>query len=94
MENVVFIGKEIRRELKRQGRSGVWLARQLPCSNNHVYKLFSKKTMDADLLWRISDIMDVNFFRLYMEKWAQRGVLSKTDSDLWTKWMGFTIYSG
>ena len=82
MENVVFIGKEIRRELKRQGRSGVWLARQLPCSNNHVYKLFSKKTMDADLLWRISDIMEVNFFRLYMEKWAQRGTLSKMDSDL------------
>ncbi|MDY6036845.1 MAG: XRE family transcriptional regulator [Paludibacteraceae bacterium] len=72
MENVVFIGKEIRRELKRQGRSGVWLARQLPCSNNHVYKLFSKKTMDADLLWRISDIMDVNFFRLYMDKWERR----------------------
>ena len=85
MENVVFIGKEIRRELKRQGRSGVWLARQLLCSNNHVYKLFSKKTMDADLLWRISDIMEVNFFRLYMEKWAQRGTLSKMDSDLWTK---------
>ena len=72
MENVVFIGKEIHRELKRQGRSGVWLARQLPCSNNHVYKLFSKKTMDADLLWRISDIMDVNFFRLYMDKWERR----------------------
>ncbi|MCI7337834.1 MAG: XRE family transcriptional regulator [Paludibacteraceae bacterium] len=72
MENVVFIGKEIRRELKRQGRSGVWLARQLPCSNNHVYKLFSKKTMDADLLWRISDIMDINFFRLYMDKWERR----------------------
>lgn len=72
MENVVFIGKEIRRELKRQGRSGVWLARQLPCSNNHVYKLFSKKTMDTDLLWRISDIMDINFFRLYMDKWERR----------------------
>ena len=72
MVNVVFIGKEIHRELKRQGRSGVWLARQLPCSNNHVYKLFSKKTMDADLLWRISDIMDVNFFRLYMDKWERR----------------------
>ncbi len=72
MENVVFIGKEIHRELKRQGRSGVWLARQLPCSNNHVYKLFSKKTMDADLLWRISDIMDINFFRLYMDKWERR----------------------
>ena len=85
MENVVFIGKEVQCELKRQGRSGVWLARQLPCSNNYVYKLFSKKTMDTDLLWRISDIMDVNFFRLYMEKWVQRGVLSKTDSDLWTK---------
>ena len=72
MENVVFIGKEIQRELKRQGRSGVRLARQLPCSNNHVYKLFSKKTMDADLLWRISDIMDINFFRLYMDKWERR----------------------
>lgn len=72
MENVVFIGKEIHRELKRQGRSGVWLARQLPCSNNHVYKLFSKKTMDTDLLWRISDIMDINFFRLYMDKWERR----------------------
>ena len=72
MENVVFIGKEIHRELKRQGRSGVWLARQLPCSNNHVYKKKKKKTMDADLLWRISDIMDVNFFRLYMDKWERR----------------------
>ena len=48
MENVVFIGKEIQCELKRQGRSGVWLARQLPCSDNYVYKLFSKKTMNTD----------------------------------------------
>lgn len=56
------IGQSIRVKLREQGRSVTWLARQIPCTRNHVYKIFQKSTIDTALLLRISCVMDYNFF--------------------------------
>ena len=58
----LHIGNNIRQKLREQGRSVTWLARQIPCTRNHVYKIFQKSTIDASLLLRISCVMDYNFF--------------------------------
>ncbi|MBR4219182.1 MAG: helix-turn-helix transcriptional regulator [Bacteroidales bacterium] len=57
------IGHIIKQKLKEQGRTAAWLARQIPCSSNHIFKIFRKYTLSTDLLQRISRILDYNFFQ-------------------------------
>ncbi|MBP3456277.1 MAG: XRE family transcriptional regulator [Alistipes sp.] len=59
------IGEEIRAELRRQGRSVVWLARELSCDRTTCYRIFRSHSIDTLLLWRISRILDHDFFDRY-----------------------------
>ena len=68
MENLqsnIHIGQLIREQLKADQRSASWLAREIGCSRNHVYKVFSKSSLDSDLIFRISKAMNFNFFQYY-----------------------------
>jgi plasmid maintenance system antidote protein VapI len=64
-EEEIHIGNIIKAKLKQQGRTKVWLAKQLPCSPNHVYKLLRRKSINTDMLFHISKVMDFNFFNCY-----------------------------
>lgn len=68
----VHIGNVIKEELIRQGRSASWLARVLYCDRSNVYKLFKKKSLDSDLLLRISEALQTDFFRYYSASLAGR----------------------
>lgn len=61
----IHIGKIIRDKLNEQGRSVTWLAQQIPCSRNHMYKIFNNSSINTDLLLRIAKVMDYNFFQHY-----------------------------
>ncbi len=65
MTETLHIGNEIRNELLRQGRSVAWLARELGCKREQCYRIFAKKSIDTDLLLRISKILQHNFFTYY-----------------------------
>jgi len=68
MENLqsnIHIGHLIQAQLKDDKRSVGWLAKQIPCTRNHVYKIFNKPSLDGDLLLRISLSMHFNFFQYY-----------------------------
>ena len=58
----MHIGSLIQEELKRQGRSVTWFAEQLFYTRPHIYKIFSKATIDTGLLQRISKILNHDFF--------------------------------
>ena len=64
MDNIreVHIGNAIKAKLGEQGRTSAWLARQIPCTPNHLYKIYAKPSINTDLLVRISKILDYNFF--------------------------------
>lgn len=64
-ESNIHIGHLIQAQLKADQRSVGWLAREIHCSRNHVYKIFKKSSLDTDLLLRISMSMQFNFFRYY-----------------------------
>lgn len=64
----VHIGKLIRAKMKEQGRTNVWLARQLPCSPNHIYKIYNSPTISTDQLVRISELLGYNFFKEFIQK--------------------------
>ena len=68
MENLqsnIHIGQLIREQLKADQRSASWLAREIGCSRNHVYKVFKKSSLEADLILKISIAMNFNFFQYY-----------------------------
>lgn len=69
--NNLHIGHLIQTQLKADQRSVGWLAREIGCTRNNVYKIFNKVSLDSDLLFRISKAMRFNFFRYYTEEIAK-----------------------
>lgn len=61
----IHIGHLIREQLKADNRSVSWLAREIHCTRNNVYKIFNKPSLDGDLILRISKAMNFNFFQYY-----------------------------
>ena len=70
-ENQIHIGQLIQEQLKKDQRSVGWLSRQIPCTRNHVYKLFKRSSLDAELLLHISIVMQFNFFQYYTAEFLQ-----------------------
>jgi DNA-binding phage protein len=64
-QNNIHIGHLIQTQLKADQRSASWLAREIGCSRNHVYKVFKKSSLEADLILKISIAMSFNFFQYY-----------------------------
>jgi hypothetical protein len=67
MNEEPHIGKLIKAELARQGRSITWLAAQLNYSRQYMYKLFRRKWIYTDLLLKISDLLDYDFFKCFSD---------------------------
>lgn len=60
----VHLGQIVKDELARQGRSITWLAQQVGCSRENLYKVFRHKWIYTDLLFQISEALDYDFFKL------------------------------
>lgn len=69
---MIHIGELIKEELQRQGRSTTWFAKQLYCDRTNVYDIFKRKSLDTDLLLRISIILKHNFFQEYLQAFAEK----------------------
>lgn len=67
MTNGPHIGHLIKEELRNQGRTITWLAKQLQCSRQNAYKIFNRSWIYTDLLLKISDILDYDFFKYFSE---------------------------
>ena len=61
--DMIHAGQLIERILHDQGRSVTWFAAQLCCTRPNVYKIFHKENIDIQLLWRISCILNHDFFK-------------------------------
>lgn len=68
----MHIGNILRERLKQDGKSVVWLARELGCHRTNIYNLFDKYSIDTQLLERISIIMRYNFFDLYKQETEEK----------------------
>ena len=65
---MIHIGKLIREELNRQERTVTWFAGKLYCERTNVYDIFHRQSIDTDLLLRISQILNHDFFKDYQEE--------------------------
>jgi len=57
----IHLGNLIYNKLKDERRSVSWLAGQIHCKRNNIYKIFSKSSIDTDLLLRISLALKTDF---------------------------------
>ena len=64
-KNNIHIGHLIQAQLEADKRSVSWLAREIGCTRNHIYKIFKKTSLDSDLILRISKAMQFNFFKYF-----------------------------
>lgn len=62
------IGPLIEAELRRQERSVTWLSRKIHCDRRNIYDIFHRSSIDSTLLFKISSVLGVDFFRLYSDK--------------------------
>lgn len=73
----IHIGKIIQRRLKEEERTVTWLANKLNCDRSSVYRLFDREIIDTDLLFKLSKILDYNFFDIYSREFkAMQGLKS------------------
>jgi hypothetical protein len=61
------IGHLIKMELRNQGRSITWLAKQLNFSRQNIYKILNRNWIYTDLLLKICDLLDYDFFKAYSD---------------------------
>ena len=59
---MIHTGQLIRHALREKGHTVTWFAAQLCCTRSNIYKIFRKNNIDVELLWRISLVLDRNFF--------------------------------
>ena len=57
------IGRIIEEQVRKQGRSVSWLARQLSCHRTNIYDIFRRNNIDIVLLHRLSVLLDYDFFK-------------------------------
>ena len=65
MDVAMHIGMLIKQKMEEQNKTVVWLAKQLSYTRANIYKLFNKKSIDTEVLFRISRALDFDFFTAY-----------------------------
>ena len=67
----IDICHEIKRRLKTQRRSVRWLAAQIGRDHSALNKKLKYRSMDSDLLARISDVLEVNLLQLLADAYTE-----------------------
>lgn len=62
-ESELHLGQLLKAELKKQGRTAVWLAKQVNCTPENIYKAFRSQWITPSLLFRICQAIEHDFFR-------------------------------
>lgn len=57
------LGNCVKNELVRQGRTITWLACEVHCTRENLYKIFRKPWMNTDMLFKISKALEHDFFK-------------------------------
>lgn len=65
---MIHIGLAIRQEMVSQRRSVAWLAEELCYDRSSVYKMLHRESMDSYTLFRISQLLSMNFFKYYTDE--------------------------
>lgn len=59
----IHLGKHIKQVLASEGRTITWLAQELGCTRDNLYKIFQHSFVNTDLLFKISEVTRHDFFK-------------------------------
>jgi hypothetical protein len=62
---MIHIGEEIQELLRKKRMKVVDFSRKIDTNRNNSYDIFSRKSIDTNLLLKISEVLEFDFFRLY-----------------------------
>ncbi|MCQ2369764.1 MAG: XRE family transcriptional regulator [Paludibacteraceae bacterium] len=62
MDKPIHIGRLIKNELHKQGKTTIWLAEQCGCTRINLYKIYKRAWISTDMLYTISTVLKHNFF--------------------------------
>ncbi|MDR1161970.1 MAG: hypothetical protein LBK45_06485 [Tannerellaceae bacterium] len=68
MNKQAHIGKIISEKLKEKGIKVKEFAALICCERANAYKILKRKSLDTDLLCKISDVIDYDFFAEFSDK--------------------------
>lgn len=68
---MIHVGSIIKETLKKKGKSVTWFANEMCCTRTNVYKIFRKKSIDTDIIWRASQVLEYDFFAVMSQKLSQ-----------------------
>lgn len=63
---MIHIGEKIKEVFEATGLSVTEFARRIDTSRENVYGIFTRKSIDTDLLLKITQVLDHNFFSYYI----------------------------
>ena len=63
----LHLGNIVKEQVDRKGYRTVWLAEQLHCHRNNIYKIYEKQWIDTELLLKLSFILNCDFFAIISE---------------------------
>ena len=67
-ETDLHLGKLLKKELVQQGRSAVWLSKQVGCTPENIYKAFRSQWITTSMLFKISRALGHDFFKDISER--------------------------
>lgn len=65
MVNNIHIGNLIQEKVKEKNISVVNFAKMLNCDRTNIYRIYNRKSIDVELLERISINLKTDFFKIY-----------------------------
>lgn len=68
MSDTIHIGNLIEEQVRKKQMNVSLFARQLHCDRTNVYDIFKRPSIDTEQLFRISKILNYNFFDLYSKQ--------------------------
>ena len=63
----LHIGKLVKNKTKEEGRTVDWLAKNINCHKNNIYRIYRQEHLYPELLLKISLLLQYNFFSHYCE---------------------------
>ena len=68
MNKNIHIGHVIHAKVKDKGITVTEFAQKINCNRTNIYNIFTRQSIDTDLLLRISQVLDYDFFKLYSQQ--------------------------
>ena len=57
----VHIGKVIKNKMKKEGRKVDWLAKNINCHRNSIYRIYKQEHLYPELLLKISILLSLSY---------------------------------